>query len=126
MHKIIISIILLFAQQLFTQNFTIIGIPDTQFLVDVDEATPEIFDAQTQWIVANKDNLNIVYVAHLGDVVQHGNGEDLEWQHAEHSMSFLEDPSTTNLADGLVLPTPTLPSKVDVETTLKSPSTSSV
>jgi len=101
MHKIVISVILLFAQQLFTQNFTIIGIPDTQYLVDVSEATPEIFDSQTQWIVAQKSTLNIVYVAHLGDVVQHGNGEDQEWQDADHSMSFLEDPSTTNLAEGI-------------------------
>ncbi|MEJ2195792.1 MAG: T9SS type A sorting domain-containing protein [Ignavibacteriaceae bacterium] len=101
MHKFIISITFLFAQQLFTQNFTIIGIPDTQFLVDVDEATPEIFDAQTQWIVAQKNTLNIVYVAHLGDVVQHGSGEDQEWQDANHSMSFLEVPDPPTYPEGI-------------------------
>ena len=82
-------------------TFTIIGLPDTQYLVDVDEATPEIFDAQTQWIVTQKDDLNIVYVTHLGDCVQHGNGEDQEWKDVNHSMSFLEDPVTTNLTDGI-------------------------
>ena len=101
LYKTTFFIIFIFAQQLFTQNFTIIGIPDTQYLVDVAEPYPDIYDSQTQWIVANKNDLNIVYVAHLGDVVQHGNGQDQEWQYANHSMSFLEDPSTTNLADGI-------------------------
>jgi hypothetical protein len=101
--KTFFFVILIFVQQLFPQsNFTIIGIPDTQSLVDVDETEPYhlIFDSQTEWIVAKKDSLNIVYVAHFGDIVQHAD-EDVEWEYANISMSFLEDPITTNLTDGI-------------------------
>ena len=100
--KTILFIIIIIAQQLFPQaNFTIIGLPDTQYYVDVDDPHPLIFDSQTQWIVENKVALNIVYVAHLGDCVQNGNGEDEEWQYADNSMSYLEDSETTNLTDGI-------------------------
>jgi hypothetical protein len=99
--KTIFFVTLIFAQQLFPQDkFTIIGLPDTQYLVDVDEPYPEIFDSQTEWIVAKKDSLNIVYVAHFGDIVQHAD-EDVEWVYANNSMSLLEDPVTTNLLQGI-------------------------
>jgi hypothetical protein len=65
--------------------------------------TPEIFKAQTQWIVENKDSLNIVYIAHVGDLVQRGdnNGNDIEWLNADSAMSILEDSVSTGLADGI-------------------------
>ena len=33
------------------------------------EGVPSGFTAQTQWIVDNKDARNIVFVAHVGDIV---------------------------------------------------------
>ena len=67
-------------------EFTIIALPDTQHY---SEAFPEIFTAQTQWIVNNKDLRNIVFVTHEGDVVEH-QGTILEWQRANTSMSLLD------------------------------------
>ena len=93
-------VILIFGQQLFPQSkFTIIGLPDTQYLVE-EEQYAERFDSQTQWIVAKKDTLNIVYVAHFGDIVQNADKPE-EWERANQSMSYLEDPGTTNLTDGI-------------------------
>src|SRR5262249_50638801 len=42
-------------------DFTLIGLPDTQFYVSsLNGGTPAIFDAQTSWIVANRNTRNIV------------------------------------------------------------------
>jgi hypothetical protein len=74
------------------EDFTLVVLPDTQNYVDVKgsgRGTPEIFEAQTQWIVDNKDDSNIVYVAHLGDCVQNADIEE-EWRSAEAAMSLLE------------------------------------
>ena len=67
-------------------EFTIIALPDTQHY---SEAFPSIYTSQTQWIVDNKAARNIVFVTHLGDIVEHW---DLvsEWQAANTSMSLLD------------------------------------
>ena len=92
-------IIYLSSFQLSAQKFTIIAIPDTQHYTDVPENEAN-FAAQTQWIVENKDNLNIVFVTGLGDITQNGNN-DSEWQIADSAYSLIENPSTTNLLDGI-------------------------
>jgi Calcineurin-like phosphoesterase len=80
------------------EDFTIIALPDTQYY---SEQIPDTyFIGQTQWIAAQKDNLNIVYVAHEGDIVQTASITD-QWVHADSAMSLLEDPITTGLADGI-------------------------
>ena len=66
--------------------FTLIALPDTQFY---SSSYPETFAAQTQWIADNKDRLNIVYVAHLGDVVDAGY-DSTQWTHARRAMSRLD------------------------------------
>ena len=83
-------------------DFTIIALPDTQHYTD-NPSNYANYSAQTHWIVANKDTLNIKFVTHLGDIVEHGNngGNDLEWQVADAAMGLLEDPLTTLLADGI-------------------------
>jgi hypothetical protein len=81
------------------EPFTVILLPDTQHY---SESHPEIFEAQTQWIVDNRAALNIVYVGHLGDIVENGSeGNDLEWDRADAAMSLLEDPLTTGLPEGI-------------------------
>lgn len=85
-------------------NFTLIGIPDTQFYTEqTNGGHNNTFKAQTSWIVANKDALNIKHVAQLGDCVQNGdnNGNDIEWKRADSSMKIIEDPVTTMLTDGI-------------------------
>ena len=93
---------LMTASSLAAENFSIVVLPDTQkYSCGIDcKSDPAIFKAQTKWIVDNKDALNIVYVAHEGDIVQNPNKEN-EWINASAAMSFLEDPVTTGLKDGI-------------------------
>lgn len=49
-----------------TEEFTIVVLPDTQYY---SASYPEIFNQQTQWIVNNRYTYNIVFVIHLGDIV---------------------------------------------------------
>ena len=85
-------------------DFTLIGLPDTQYYTSsMNGGSPAIFDAQTNWIVANKALRNIIGVIQLGDCVQNGDngGNAAEWLNADRSMKTLENPATTLLADGI-------------------------
>ncbi len=68
-------------------SFTIIALPDTQVYTAV---VPQIFDAQTRWIADNKAILNIVYVIHLGDIVEDCSNA-AQWQIAQRAMQTLTD-----------------------------------
>ncbi len=81
-------------------DFTIVGIPDTQYYTN-GGGPVEAFNAQTQWMVANKNALNIVFAAQLGDCVQNGDTYLSEWQIVDNAWSIIEDPITTGLADGI-------------------------
>jgi len=50
-------------------QFTIIVIPDTQYLTTNGDLGRDYFYAMTNWIVAQKDALNIQAVLHVGDIV---------------------------------------------------------
>jgi len=80
-----------------SKSFTIIALPDTQYY---SSSYPEIFSNQTQWIVSNRDKLNIIYVGHEGDIVNKASSTT-QWQRADTSMSYLEDPLSTGLSDGI-------------------------
>jgi hypothetical protein len=118
----IVFIIIIFIQPLFSQpepDFTIIGLPDTQwYSEDADNSGGfgkgdiATFIAQTEWIVDNRAALNIVYVAHLGDCVQNGDTGNYfypdstptnvdEWDRASSAMYLLEDDVTTGLPYGI-------------------------
>jgi hypothetical protein len=75
-------------------NFTIIALPDTQFYSGF---YPDTFTAQTQWIVDNQSADNIIFVTHLGDIVQDGY-DMVQWDNANAAMSVLE---TILIPDGL-------------------------
>jgi len=83
------------------ENFTIVALPDTQNYADANQSLQWVFNAQAQWIVDNKEALNIVFVSELGDCVQHGNAFPGEWVTADAAFSLLEDPVTTQLSDGI-------------------------
>ncbi|MDG4791611.1 metallophosphoesterase [Micromonospora sp. WMMD1102] len=53
-------------------RFTIAVIPDTQYLFDGERSDPEPLAATLRWIVAHRAERNIVFTAHLGDIVQNG------------------------------------------------------
>ncbi|MDJ0841916.1 MAG: thrombospondin type 3 repeat-containing protein [Acidobacteriota bacterium] len=98
-------------------NFSLVILPDTQWYTCVNcgrtpdpnvsrfpdlnlDVTP-IFHAQTQWIVDNRLNWNISYVAHVGDIVQSHGNVHAEWAVADSALSLLEDPAATGLTDGI-------------------------
>jgi hypothetical protein len=98
------------------EDFTIIALPDTQYYScgTPCSSNPSFFSNQTQWIVNNKEALNIVYVAHEGDIVNDATTV-VEWDRASDAMSLLEDPVTTSLPDGI--PYGVLPGNHDQEST---------
>ncbi|HTI98884.1 MAG TPA: metallophosphoesterase [Dongiaceae bacterium] len=79
-------------------DFTIVALPDTQIYA---RDYPQIFQAQTDWIIAQRTNLNIVYVAHLGDITDGGDKLPEQWLPATNAMYRLEDPALTGLPDGI-------------------------
>jgi hypothetical protein len=82
-------------------DFTLVVLPDTQFYAAaLRGGTPDMFTAQTQWIVNNKTARNIAYVAHLGDCVNQGNNAT-EWSNGDFALRLLEDPVTTGWVDGI-------------------------
>jgi len=66
-------------------SWTIVVLPDTQFY---SQSFPEIFQAQTQWIVENAKEYNIQFVLHLGDIVNNNTPE--QWEVAKKAMSELD------------------------------------
>jgi hypothetical protein len=70
-----------------SQDFTVVALPDTQYY---SASYPETYMEQTQWIVDNLQALNIVYVIHLGDMVD--SSTVAQWDNADMAMSTLEAP----------------------------------
>lgn len=68
-------------------SFTLIVLPDTQYY---SQLYPEIYASQTQWIVEHIDELNVVFVSHLGDIVQNNDLDEAEWLVADDAMSALD------------------------------------
>jgi hypothetical protein len=69
-----------------SESFTIIVLPDTQYYAS---SYPDIFTSQTEWIVNQKNNKNIVFVTHEGDIVNTATSTT-QWQNANTSMSVLD------------------------------------
>lgn len=64
---------------------TVAVLPDTQVYV---MKHPELFIAQTKWIAEHAQERNIVYVLHLGDIVNNNNKP--QWKVAQRAMSQLD------------------------------------
>lgn len=105
-HKLLLFITLFFLTSLtvifYFQNnqkkefFTFIILPDTQ---KYTMYSPQVFTSQTEWVVKNKDVLNIKFVSHLGDIVQSGALENGEWETASKAMSLFE---TADIPYGII------------------------
>jgi hypothetical protein len=61
-------------------------LPDTQVY---SRLHPEIFEAQTRWIMENRDRLNIACTLHLGDITDHNTPE--QWENARCALEPLTD-----------------------------------
>jgi len=81
-----IFIILSLVGGVYAQNFTVVVIPDTQ---KYSWLYPETFTNQINWILDNKEDLNIRVVLHLGDIVEH-RWRIPEWENANKSISLLK------------------------------------
>lgn len=68
-------------------RFAVVGIPDTQNYSDL---YPAIFVDQTSWVAANLENLDIRFVTHFGDLVQHADREE-EWINADDAMVLIDE-----------------------------------
>ena len=53
-------------------RFTLVVMPDTQYLFDADRVHPAPLDASLRWILDHAEAENIVFLAHLGDLTQNG------------------------------------------------------
>ncbi|HEX9077832.1 MAG TPA: LamG-like jellyroll fold domain-containing protein, partial [Anaerolineae bacterium] len=69
-------------------DFTVVALPDTQYY---SQDFPAIYSVQTQWIVDNRSSQNIVFVSHLGDIVN-TQWDLTQWNNASASMGKLETP----------------------------------
>lgn len=67
-------------------DFTVIALPDTQHYT-YSPTNFQLFIDQTQWIINQKVNLNIVLVDHLGDIVDYS--EAVQWQRARQALNNL-------------------------------------
>jgi hypothetical protein len=89
-------------------DFTLGTLPDTQYYSENVNGRSRHFLAQTQWYVTNRESLNLAFVSHMGDIVDHGDVHDViratnlpEWQIADAALRILEDPLTTLRAHGI-------------------------
>lgn len=74
--------------QAATEPFTIVAIPDIQNEVDY---APAMLKSQVDWIVNNKVDQNIAFVAQLGDLTN--NGTTTQFQKAWNQLSRMNDVS---------------------------------
>lgn len=92
------------ASQMPGPDFTLMTLPDTQFYSSsLNGGLPAMFTTQTDWIIANRTNLNLAFVTHLGDIVQNGDngGNNVEWRVATNALYRFENPLTTLLSNGI-------------------------
>ncbi|MDY6835880.1 MAG: metallophosphoesterase [Chloroflexota bacterium] len=68
------------------ESFSIVVLPDTQYY---SQDKPHLFDSQVQWIIENREELNIAFVTHEGDLVQ-SYGNEGEWENASNAMDALD------------------------------------
>ena len=76
-------------------DFTLVLLPDTQ---KYSEAYPEIFEAQTRWVVENRDAERIAYVLHEGDITD--NNIRPEWRAAKAAIELMDGQLYYTLAVG--------------------------
>ncbi|MCW0218136.1 MAG: Ig-like domain-containing protein, partial [Prosthecobacter sp.] len=83
-------------------DFTLVTLPDTQYYSQNTGGNRLVnFTSQTDWVVAQKDALNVAFVSHQGDIVEDGDTYVQQWDNANNALSRLETPVTTLRAYGI-------------------------
>lgn len=67
--------------------FSIIVLSDTQLYAS---EYPEIFSSQIDWILQEKEKLNIRFISHLGDIVNDNSADANQWQKMSKELSKLD------------------------------------
>jgi hypothetical protein len=75
-----------FAADHTLKEFSVIVLPDTQYYA---KRHPETYNKQTRWVVEHKDQLNIKFVIHLGDI-SHDNTRE-QWNVADRAHKKLDE-----------------------------------
>lgn len=70
-----------------TYDFSFVWMSDTQYY---SQSYPYIYRKNVKWIADNKENLNLKYVIHTGDVVDKSY-QEYQWLEADMNMKVLED-----------------------------------
>ena len=65
--------------------YSFIIVPDTQYL---SYSYPQVFKKEMNWIVKNKELLNIQYVFHMGDITDQN--QEFEWKVADSCLKKIE------------------------------------
>src|SRR5687767_14863303 len=85
-------------------DFTVIALPDTQYYTCTGGgscvANLGIFAAQTNWIAANRDALDIRFVTELGDCTENGNVTS-EFDIADAAFQTIEAATGAAYPDGI-------------------------
>jgi 3',5'-cyclic AMP phosphodiesterase CpdA len=58
-------------------RFTLAVLPDTQYLFDEDSSDPEPLRETFRYLVRQRSDANIAFMAHLGDVTEHGSEHEI-------------------------------------------------
>lgn len=67
-------------------NYSFVWLSDTQYY---SKSYPLIYQQMTQWIVSQKDSMNIKYIFHTGDIVDNST-KNAQWKNADSAMKTLD------------------------------------
>jgi len=71
------------------ENFTFIAMPDTQNYTSITSPT-DLYTRQAQWIVDNRETMNIKFATHLGDIVNSPTSQS-QWLRATDAMNVMNN-----------------------------------
>jgi hypothetical protein len=91
------KILFILFNNLKSQEFSLIVIPDSQKLI---HHLPQNFYSQMNWIADISDSLNIAYVAHVGDIVEVSN-DISEWNIANNGFLIIEETINDKYPQGI-------------------------
>jgi hypothetical protein len=58
-------------------RFALAVLPDTQYLFDADSSDPAPLRATFRYLAAEREEANIAFMTHLGDVTEHGTEQEI-------------------------------------------------
>lgn len=74
------------------EDFSLVAMPDTQYYAcGCSGGATETFAAQTDWIAEHQAELNIAYVAQLGDCTENGDEAEDEWLVADDAFARFDE-----------------------------------